>query len=145
MPTEGNTTMTTPPRCRYCGKPIAKQTRSVNMTTPESLEQYAYQRQLSAFQRWIAKPKDEWPRTKADCQRLSNWTVVSVSRDHRWDKARDEVDKSFIGSWSEWDGESYADRYFCSGDHAKAFGYRCAEQGMATQAYHDATKETESA
>lgn len=80
------------PHCRQCNKPIRKWTDTVYPAKGDC-------------------------RSKADCQKLTNQSVVSVSY---W------VDGSVM-RFSTWDGESYDDPYFCSGKCAEIFGYRAAK------------------
>ena len=106
------------PSCLWCHKPIAKDTIRHNMTTPAQWGQ-------SFKQRFDAMPK-----TKADCQKLTNETVVSVEYQYETDNNYDQTGRRVIHSYSTWDGESYKDQFFCNGEHAKAFGYAAAHHGL---------------
>ena len=127
-----------PPLCRYCGKPIAKRTNWVRFT----LARTEYQKN-ETYVRYIEVPA--YPKSKAECQKLTNLTVVSV----RWAEIYDDnhvMSKPYIESFGEWDGKSYKDAYFCNGDHAKSFGYVMAGSGYATKAFNAAlAKQTEKA
>jgi hypothetical protein len=121
----GDAAMSAPaPRCRYCGGPIRKDVRTV----------WLHDRPLNEYERrdggltYRHLRVDTLPRTKAECQTLTNWTVLSVKRDYR--------NGNVISRFGEWDGESYADPYFCNGDHARRFAYICAEAGTATNTYN---------
>ena len=114
------------PLCRYCGKPIAKKTKTVwfgrDSGTP-SLAGYISNR-------------PEFPASRDEAQRLiGNLTVVSV----RWSRGDDYYAKKaghdFIWQVTTWDGLSYASPYFCSGEHARSFGILMAKGGHCTTAY----------
>lgn len=110
----------TQPLCRYCGKPIRKSTRHnyvVRARQPHMTD--------NAFARYVVC--DELPQTKAECQKLVNEQVVSVKRHYQVDKG--------IASFGTWDGESYVDKFFCNGDHARKFAYKCAAANKATIEY----------
>lgn len=115
----------TQPLCYCCGKPIAKQTTSVwlklkgNNSTDNS---WPFSRVLRV---------DEFPRNKAECQALTNYPVMSVKR---------AADVSYICQFTEWDGKSYVDPYFCTGDCAKRMGYIMAKEGRCTRAHNEATR-----
>lgn len=109
------------PFCRCCGKPIRKRTRLVYIETKASDQRYD-----GSFIRYAVVAPDARPRTKADCQRLTNQQVVAVQRDDT---------KEFIRLFHEWDGESYQDDLFCTGTCAQAFGRAAALKGFATDKY----------
>lgn len=144
--------MTAPPLCRYCGKAIAKETRKVSLHDQPLDANELNWNSSHNFSRHLSVAA--YPKTKAECQALTNQTVVSISRGVfvKKQKSRETVhgnvayyfshdfDKNYIGAFTEWDGESYADKFFCSGDHAKAFGYVCAREGRCTADYNIALK-----
>ena len=117
---------TTQPLCRYCGKAIAK------YTTTHFIDR-----------------KDQQLTSKADCQKLTNEKVVSVRYGPRYQPDSHLLDyqhQDIVWAYSTWDGESYADEFFCNGTHAKDFGYAAArwENGrLAMPAYHQALKQKE--
>lgn len=123
------------PLCRYCGKKIAKRTRTVIF----GQTRYRPDDDHTIF-------REEKPASKAEAQRVLNQEVVSV----RWyrtvplrdDWSRDPRDPGhdFIEQATTWDGESYADSFFCNGEHAKRFAYVMAKAGHATQAYQEAVE-----
>ena len=98
------------PLCPVCGKQIPKLTTTVwcNLDTTSAQARQSD----SSWYRYLYLP--ERPRTKADCQRLSNQQVVSVSR---------ALDPAFIDRFTEWDGESYwtASYPFCKPECATIF------------------------
>lgn len=110
-------------RCRYCGRSLPKRTVS----------HYFGQPSQSKSRYYVNHP--ERPRSKAEVQQLVKGQVVSV----RWARGEQYGAKQagfdFITRASTWDGESYADKYFCSKTHASEFGYVTARDGLSTQAY----------
>jgi hypothetical protein len=100
----------TQPFCRTCGKPIRKYTRRVWIEKEEK-----HRAPASSFSRYVVGVA----RTREDCARLSSMQVVSVTRAH---------DKEFILSFNEWDGESYADEFFCTSSCAAVMGYAACEK-----------------
>lgn len=122
------------PLCRYCGKPIAKRTTKVYIV--EELDPRFHK--SGEFIRYIASP--ERVRDKAGCKRLTNNEVTAVSY---WQKMEngEPCGERYITSFSEWDGESYDDEFFCSGDDAKRFGYFAVINGnVQTNSYVKAKK-----
>jgi hypothetical protein len=104
------------PLCRHCGGRIAKAVRTHPIAEGG------------------AATKDTGLHSKADCQRITNSEITSISyftetkngepTGHRW-----------IVAFNTWDGSSYVDDFFCSGSHAQAFGRLMAKQGHRTRAY----------
>lgn len=123
------------PLCRYCGKPIGKETRIVYPV----LELTKYMRNNNTqFIRYLVVPA--FPKSKAECQALTNWTVVAT----KWAEVYDDdhvLSKPYIRIFHEWDGSSYKDEYFCNGAHAKSFGYVMACAGYGTQSFNKALRE----
>lgn len=121
-----------PPLCRYCGKPIAKKTRTVIFND-------GLHRAWADSGHWTYR--EERPRSKDEAQRLLNQQIVSV----RWSRGEDYAAKQagfdFISQATTWDGESYVDSYFCNGAHAKDFAYAAARGGYAMPDYIDAKGE----
>lgn len=115
---------TTQPHCRYCGKPIRKHTRTVWINGG-----FLPGNDSDSSRHVVVDPP---PRTAADCERLTNWQVLSVRRSRGGDT---------ISRFSEWDGESYADEFFCTGTCAQAMGYAaCRTHNLATQSWRKATQ-----
>lgn len=122
----------TQPLCRYCGDRIRKHAVTVYLKRERS----EYDRDHPGFSRHIytAEPI----KSKADCEKQTNQTVIAV----KWDRPTISTDTGYarapdrdqIASFSEWDGESYIDQFFCNGDHAKRFAYVMARTGYQTQA-----------
>lgn len=105
--------MSARPRCPYCDRLLPKQTRTVWLHT---------ERQVGTsdeiFRYLIV---EQYPTTIAECRKLSNRHVVSVSK---W------VDGK-IRRFGEWDGESYrgAPHPFCTGTCAQAFAVAAHKAG----------------
>lgn len=116
--------MTKPPCCCWCGGPIRKRTILVHIVAKRKPE---YNQIDTMFSRYI-EVGDNWPKTKADCQKLTNKQVVSVSYSPKQDENYNIVGTQ-INRFGEWDGVSYEDEFFCNGDHAKRFGYLAASKG----------------
>jgi hypothetical protein len=123
--------------CIVCGKPIRKKTNYVRFEKPRpyrarttkiicghEMEDLSEQeerpeglRRVDDFGNvviWTNNP----PKTKDDCQRFTNSTVLSVKRDG-------EVIREF----SFWDGETYQDEFFDNGRCAERQGYASARKG----------------
>ncbi|TJW14401.1 MAG: hypothetical protein E5W82_10520 [Mesorhizobium sp.] len=118
------------PLCRYCGKTIAKRTRAIffgELATRQGFDT-------------IFTYRPERPRSKDEAQRLLNQQIVSV----RWARGEDYAAKQagfdHITQATAWDGESYTDKFFCNGTHAKDFAYAAARGGYAMPAYIDAKR-----
>lgn len=107
------------PLCRCCGKPIPK--RTVNH---------------------YPKPgHGKLPRSKEDCQRLTNHKVVSVSYHEDTPYMREKGFAGTVERFSTWDGESYTDDLFCKTACAEAFGRMAATlDAITTKAYVAAMK-----
>lgn len=99
----------TQPLCRCCGKPIRKHTRTVYVR--EKLSDNEMKQDFWRYVEGVAHKK-------ADLVKFTNYQIVSVSRLYN--------DKSRIGSFGEWDRESYVDEFFCSGTCAMTFAYAVA-------------------
>lgn len=110
------------PLCRYCGGPIKKTTRTVYL---RDRPLQSHERE-SVYSRYIVVEK--LPATIDECRKLTNHQVVSVKRHH-------DAERNAITFFSEWDGESYEDKFFCNGDHAKRFAYVMAGVGRVTVDY----------
>lgn len=141
------------PLCRYCGKPIAKHTESKSVRDPRGGNAAGA----------IAGPIH----SKAECQRLVNQTVVSVSyhpddssiygpadpslepikvkgsgytHAYETERHRRPDQPRLVSGFSTWDGESYADEFFCNGKCALRFAYVMARDGHCTVAYNNAKR-----
>lgn len=132
----------TQPLCRWCGTPIKKRTARVYLRKAIDPK---YDRN-SMLSRYIPVG-DNWPKDKADCQKLTNHQVTSVSYSPLKDANFNVVGKK-IDQFGEWDGESYDDEFFCTGAHARLMGYGAAVGGWSTKDYRearDASKKGEAA
>lgn len=127
--------MTPRPLCRCCGKPIPKRTVAYTVyLTAEKAEE---------VNRWHANCGHQWSRAvagplhnKAECQAKVNGQVVSVSYGGRSEGG--QIDKRRVGHFTVWDGESYADEFFCKGSCATRFAYVMARAGRCTNLYSQA-------
>jgi hypothetical protein len=109
-----------PPLCRYCGGKIRKRVTSVEFVLSgqakgKSLTPWA----ANGFTHRRFVVVDQYPRDRAACKPFTNGQVVSVKKNYR-DAG------NTIAEFGEWDGESYVDRFFCNGDHARKFAYAVA-------------------
>jgi hypothetical protein len=111
------------PLCHHCGKPIAKLTRSTVLKSEYNL--------ATKYQDVVEGPLY----SKADCQHKSNQQVVSVS--YSTPKGVPGVRRK-IHSFTTWDGESWADEFFCNGTCAIRFAYVMARAGTCTNSYNEA-------
>jgi hypothetical protein len=123
--------MSAPPRCRYCGGAIAKRTERKRFAAEPT--QYK-----TADRGYVFYGDNGRPQTAAEAQRYVNGRVVSIGRERVWNDAQDATVDVGIDWVGVWDGETYVDRFFCNGDHARLFGYVCARDGRATRAYNAA-------
>ena len=114
----------TQPLCRGCDRPIAKWTESYNVIEhrhyrPDGPAEGRAHVTRFGSARAIDCPI---PRSKDDCQRLVNETVVNVQY------SKDPNDR-YVVRFSTWDGESYRDEFFCTNNCAIALGYAMARKG----------------
>lgn len=115
------------PLCRYCGKAVAKSTRTIWLRTKADVARNPHVASSDLV-------VDQLPQTIDACRKLTNRHVVSVKRN--------TPDRGgAIYAFGEWDGESYKDSFFCSGDHAQRFGYAAARSGQASLSYSRAKQE----
>jgi hypothetical protein len=105
-------TSATQPFCRWCGKPLKKAARDVHILPMDTGATDAAMR-ATEYSRYIKTGTP--PKTRVECQALTNLHVVSVSRS-RGGKT--------ISRFGEWDGESYEASwdYFCTSTCAAALG-----------------------
>ncbi len=118
------------PLCRYCGTPIKKKTVTVYLRA-RALE--SHEASHGDYARYLQV--DKLPVTIGECRKLTNYSVVSV---------KCTPDAKAISYFSEWDGQSYADKFFCTNNHAQKFGYAAAHSRMTTALYREALKKQES-
>lgn len=115
-----------PPLCVYCGGAIRKRTTTVWVRAGGRRAEHGPD---SKFSRHIFPVTA--PTTIAECRRLTNLTVTAVTR---------SADGKTITRFHEWDGESYEDRFFCNGDHARRFAYVMAGEGRCMPEYNAAVR-----
>lgn len=127
-------TSSTQPFCRTCGNPIPKVTERIETGRPGDPRHTINRLMLYS---------------KAECQRHTNLTVVSVRYwrpniyEHMSDEEREAAKKAkrYVTSFDVWDGESYREQHFCKGGCAEAFGRMAArESNLHTRAYNDAVR-----
>ena len=85
------------------------------------------------------KPGDNKPKSKfaEDAQRRdTSWKKLNEEKAaFKLEQDRITAERNAITFFSEWDGESYEDKFFCNGDHAKRFAYVMAGVGRVTVDY----------
>jgi hypothetical protein len=122
-------------RCRYCAKPIPKRTQTTFFGSS----------QKTSSSKWWSY-REEMPCNKDEAQALLDQPIVSV----KWFRTEPPKDGYVRGSYdpgfdyisqvTTWDGESYADKYFCKGFCAQNLGYMAARQNLATDDYNNAVE-----
>ena len=111
-----------PPHCNWCNEAIRKATKS---HCPNGNTVHVVDMKTPLF-------------SKAECQRLTNETVMSVSY-HRAPVSWNDEEQTHtpngqpraVDSFTTWDGESYADDLFCSNGCAMQFGRQAARRAAA--------------
>lgn len=117
-----------PPLCRYCGKPIRKRTEWIEVFktaprthtpemvygspgTPDQFKQVPTGKMtpIHVPKHVVANPL---PQTMEQAQKLVNLKVLTVRR------SDEGIDKLSV-----WDGETYVDQFFCTGEHAQKYAY----------------------
>lgn len=126
-------------KCIVCGKSIRKRTNYIRFERPLAYRprqtQIVMDREMERLAERAARPEGHRivdshgnitfytanpPKTKADCQRFTNHTVLAVKR---------SFDGQTISEFSFWDGETYEDEFFDSGKCAQRQGYASARAG----------------
>lgn len=99
----------TAPKCRMCGKTIAKQIESLHLRSE------AQKQRGVGGSDWLTVP--ELPKTKEEAQRYVNWKITRVTV---WPGDQQDEISVIYG----WDGESYSPRYgyFCTVTCAAKYG-----------------------
>lgn len=117
-----------PPLCRYCASPIPKRTLRLwcHAVPPRTTTTDHYTGKVIDIH--VPRHVVGVFKTKAELQRVVNEAVVAI---------RKRADGT-IEFASTWDGQSYADDYFCSGKHATLFAHVMAAAGQQTVAYANA-------
>lgn len=114
------------PLCRYCGGKIGKWTRVVYLRG-----HFCFRlRHDDIFSRSLDATADDI----RHCRILTNQKVVAVKRGTY-------AGQSCVVCFSEWDGESYRDEFFCNGDHARRFGYAAARAGYTMDKWRNAARQ----
>ena len=108
------------PLCICCGKPIPKRTETYFVRDADRISE-------GGATKYVLGPLY----SKADCQRHTNGSVTAV---HYWPVNGERR----VYYFSAWDGESYADEYFCKGSCATRFAYVMARAGRCTNLYNEA-------
>lgn len=123
--------MKTKPYCRYCGEPISKYTEATWVakapcTLPKPVPRTLY------------IDPDKLPRSKEDCERLTNNQVISVSYSYEFEDGV-RTSRKYVACFTTWDGVTYVDPTFCRKDHARRFGIMVARDypDIASKTYHD--------
>lgn len=139
----------TQPLCRYCGGHIAKHTTNVMVHEKQPKTTYEDDEVVQQDGKWVKTGKRITrnyamgkfivgaPETKEQAQTFVNEKVMSVRYDYET-KDGERTGKKRISQLSVWDGETYVDQFFCTGDHAKLFGYSAANSGQVTPDYNAA-------
>lgn len=128
------------PLCRRCAARIRKVTVTVHCGQSNPGK-------VSTFSRSIP----DKPKNRAECERLTNDRVVSLSYWPSKSSAAagralgNEEPERYVGSFSTWDGESYDSEFFCSNACAQKFGHAAARQGFAMPAYNEAIRKSRDA
>lgn len=129
----------TQPLCRYCGGAIKKMTDVLYCyAEPPRAESEPDDRTGVVHKFAVPRHRVGFFRTKEDLQKVCNEQVVSV---RYFEDFTEEFHQHGRHIWqaSTWDGASYRDEFFCSGEHARDFAYLFAKAGYSTSAYDKAT------
>jgi hypothetical protein len=103
------------PYCRACGRAIAKH------TVRHSVHKKPTENQRSDPGWWHHVYADPLPKSKEECQPLTNGTITAVGY------CRHGIDAGTVDTFYVWDGETYNDQYFCTGECARNWGYAMAK------------------
>lgn len=108
------------PLCRCCGNPIGKYTCKVLLREKREGDTQTYH-DSTAYEFMRTLEVEKLPINREEAQRLTNRQIVSLSY---WPKTEDKPRR--LSGFSEWDGETYADEFFCKNDCAIRFARLCA-------------------
>ena len=124
------------PRCRCCGKLLAKVT-----------ERHSFGQAPIEISRGEGRKHVEQPATPQEAQRFLNGEITAVRYDTRahidaggLSAVRTVGVPRYVSEVTVWDGETYADALFCSNGCAERFGRMAATNypNLHTQAFADA-------
>lgn len=120
--------MTDRPKCIVCGRALPKRTDTLYFREPQPYRPAERRQWGGDFPAQEEKPDgfregnslylEHRPRTRTDAQRYVNGQIVSSKRH-----------ADFLHSVNYWDGESYADEFFCTNNCAQKQGYASAHHG----------------
>lgn len=120
----------TQPRCRGCGKLIAKHTRTV----------FFGQGSVRDGDYVVMRP--ERPKTREEAQTLTNERIISMNW-HRHVEGFGRIvgnpSHDYVSKIGVWDGETYVDEFFHSQQCAADLGRAMARAGWALKPYNDIT------
>jgi hypothetical protein len=133
MISEGGCVVNEGPRCRWCGKAIAKRTQLYWVREEPGV--------LGPQKDHIYTGKGKRLHSKEECKPYTNQVVTSVKYTEDREGYDGPVIDRYVWAFSTWDGESYVDRFFCNSEHAKQMGYAAAEKGWSTKAWRKVTTE----
>lgn len=125
------------PLCRWCGKPLRKASRTVHVE--RAANEGKTHKAASNYSRAIFT--DSPPTNKAECQKLTNQQVISVSYTPLYEDG-EKIGRK-LSSFGEWDGESYIGLggFFCTSDCAMELGISAARHhNLAGTDYNKAMK-----
>lgn len=113
----------TQPFCRCCGKAIRKYTTVISFGHEQPRREDFWE------------SRTERPRDRKAAAAFTNQQIVSLS----WcsEYAAEKYGR-YINKVTIWDGESYAEEFFCTNRCAQALAHSVAKQGFSTKAYRDA-------
>jgi hypothetical protein len=121
----------TPLLCRTCAKPIRKHSTIVWVHEKPTPHHHP-----SAYSRYIYGEL----RSKEDCTQHTNQQVLSVGYTTDYKDGEPQPETCRVRKFTEWDGETYEDEFFCSSTCAQAFGRMAARSGkVQSAAYVNAT------
>lgn len=128
------------PLCRACGGPIPKVTRSVYIES-KPLSEYHIKSNKEALtnsfsSRYIHATD---VKTKEQCQKLTNCVVMAVrfNKENAWSLSKEPYVRQ-VYYFTEWDGETYKDEYFCKDPCAVKLAYAAVANGTVLKAYNTA-------
>lgn len=123
----GNFKSDTLPLCRSCGGAIPKYILGVTLV--DKVGEY---QKNSRWNRYVVGVSVN----KAGCNKFTNMQVVSVKYNQPYDEGTRKRIKGTVHSFTEWDGETYIDGYFCKDACAMNYGRMVVDKcSLVSQAY----------